>query len=132
MSRSPQPPRVLPPDVYDTLELAALAYGGVGAGRFFDDSTTRRLDKASVPYCIHGMAYVAGDFRYTDDTLDDGDVQTISNALHAVGISFIVHDMAVRAINARHGKTGLQRNERVPFAAWCRELNVVRGPATEG
>lgn len=44
-------PIVLPIDIIETLHFAALAFGGVGEGRFTD---------GGVPHCIHGLACAAG------------------------------------------------------------------------
>jgi hypothetical protein len=64
---------VLPPDVYDAIELVALVAGGIG--------------------------------------INEAD-----------------NDPAVRAINARFGRTGFYLNDRVPFELWRQELGIVRGP----
>jgi hypothetical protein len=46
--------RVLPRDVYDTLEFSALVYGGMGAGRAYD------WPKNDRPWCPLGHADNAG------------------------------------------------------------------------
>lgn len=99
--------RVLPADVFDTLELSALAYGGIGAGAFFIYDG---------PCCIHGHAYEAE---------GNGDVG-ISLALRFAGIHPAVNDCAVNRINERKHK---KCESRVSFAEWCEELGVVRGEA---
>lgn len=55
---------VLPADVYDTLELSALAYGGIGAGSFGEGTgggpLVRVLDEHCPPMCAAGHAYASG------------------------------------------------------------------------
>lgn len=99
--------RVLPADVYDTLELSALAYDGIGAGRFCRDNT---------PCCVFGHAY-----RAVAVGLD-----VITDALRSAGIGINNNDEAVERINKRKNKPF---DTRVSFAEWCAELGVVRGDA---
>lgn len=102
--------RVLPADVYDTLELSALAYGGIGAGRAFDCPD-------GDPVCISGHIYFAA--------ADLNDEEEMRNALllgHEAPID--VNDPAVRRINRRRGAP---LNARVPFDLWRAELGVERG-----
>lgn len=47
------PTRVLPADVYDTLELVAYGYGGIGAVWLYGDN--------GEPYCAYGAAEFATD-----------------------------------------------------------------------
>lgn len=110
--------RVLPADVYDTLELSALAYGGIGAGLLI------RLDE---PCCAIGQMIEAGVPINLPEQYGDFPVY---------GFTARESDDAVEAINSLHGNTidwrvGTWRRvgtwDRVPFAAWCHRLNVVRG-----
>jgi hypothetical protein len=101
--------RQLPADVYDTLELAALANGGVGAGFAF------HRHNPQMPCCIHGLAEFAGDGN-----------RTLNYALSSVGIDGDTNDAGVEAINARKDPGGYT-DTAVTFAEWCAELNVVRG-----
>lgn len=108
--------RVLPADVFDTLQFSALAFGGIGAGVVY-----RREDVAlplalKAPYCIIGHAIVAAD----QDTNDN----PIVNALESIGIGVLENDNAVRRINERRSK---DPESRVPFTPWRKELNIVRG-----
>lgn len=98
--------RVLPAQVFDYLELAALAFGGIGGGYLYDDSDV-------VPFCVWGYAYG-----------DDGGEPIVVDALNAAQISLGMNDIAVEAVNARRGR---DRGARIPFAQWCLELGVVRG-----
>ena len=103
------PTRVLPADVYDTLELVAYAYGGIGAVRLYDLS-------GGEPYCIYGAAGFA--------TGTSGYESPVAEALRRAYIGIVTNDVAVAAINRRRGKP---ERARVPFRLWCKELNVVRG-----
>lgn len=107
--------RVFPADVFDTLEFSALAFGGIGAGRYFErerDSINRAsaLDR---PVCAIGHAHAVDPTREVEDTV------------RRVNIHGDVSDAAVKAINARRGVT--PRKSRVSFTDWCAELGVVRG-----
>lgn len=104
---SKQPQRVLPADVYDALELSATAFGGIGADHWFIDEK---------PCCARGHAMFV--------MPEGGQLTTCIQVLTGVGISADVNDDAVWTINERRGRS---RNSRVPFAEWCKELNVVRG-----
>lgn len=95
--------RILPADVYDALELSALVYGGIGAGRFREAN--------GVPYCVLGHA-------------SDLDVD-VHGALRDSGIGVATNDDAVYAINVRRG-TGYQ-DARVSFEDWRTEIGVTRG-----
>ena len=105
--------RVLPADVYDALEMSALAYGGIGARHWTDaGSTGYGADPLDVPFCISGHARACDPSR------------TVNAELHHADISIVTNDTAVRAINAR--KRG-PLTARVTFAEWCAELGVERG-----
>lgn len=102
--------RVLPADVYDTLELAAEAFGGVGANFMFHGGDFHR------PCCAHGLAAFA----------QGGIIGPMTYTLFDFGISGEANDIAVYAINARKDPGGYN-DTPVSFAAWCAELGVVRG-----
>jgi hypothetical protein len=106
--------RVLPADVYDTLELSALAYGGIGGGRFHD--------KRGAPYCVRGHAAAAASSSDKDWYPRGGPV---NEALTDAGLGLAPNDRAVHSLNAR--RDGAWLNRRVRFEDWCKELNVVRG-----
>ena len=91
--------RPLPRDFYEAIHFSSLAFGGIGAGRW-DDETG--------PVCYVG---------HRDATLNRFD-----RPLSSHGITVGNNDRAVRAINKR---TGRANNGRVPFEAWAKELNVV-------
>jgi hypothetical protein len=95
--------RVLPADVYDALELSALAFGGIGAGSWGEEDE---------PCCIVGHAVtvgIPGVEYWTSDALEIGER---------------ANDAAVERINSR---LGLPSRTRVLWADYCAELNVVRG-----
>lgn len=113
------PLRVLDANVYDALELAAEAFGGIGAGRAFDYTSGDRDDDSSLaPNCMLGLA---------DFATDDSDFlgNAIVRAMRRLGTGAGESDAAVRAINERRGR---RRNARVPFELWRQELCIVRGP----
>jgi hypothetical protein len=94
-------PIVLPADVYDTLHFSALAYGGIGGGRAFDD------DEDGTPRCLYGHLYAAA---------DGGDgYATMVDQCDDLGLTSTTSD---RACPPRG---------RISFAGWCKRLNVVRG-----
>jgi hypothetical protein len=99
--------RILPADVYDTLELMALAYGGIGAGVDFHIS-----NGGLCPVCVYGLA------RDANEAVSEHSELTI--ALGNAGITRRTNDFAVYAINDH-------TSSRVPFEAWCEKLNVERG-----
>lgn len=109
-------PIELPEDVYETLHFAALAFGGVGRGT---DYALIYEDGESVlcPNCIHGLANYCAPIG-------------TAKALMDAGIYRDVNDVAVARINHRNRKPP---RTRVPWEAWCAELNVVPdapGPLT--
>lgn len=101
------PVRTLPADVYDFLELSALVYGGIGAGKFTSDD--------GVPHCVFGHLHAEGCGSDYDELYD---------GLSQAGIHISENDTAVRRANRRRG---IQRDKRVPFSVWATELGVVRG-----
>lgn len=93
----------LPADVYDTLELSSLAYGGIGAGN---------NQVGGTPYCVYGHA------RFADGWMGDVEI-----ALRCTGLTLFTNDNAVSDFNTRHG---LDAMSRIGFADWCDELGVER------
>lgn len=110
-TKTTQPRRVLPADVFDTLELSALAFGGIGKGRYFDFAG----DKVVAPVCIIGHGYCAA--SKSGFPFDHSDAEVILTALYNAGITVGVNDDAV-------GGDG-----SIDFPEWCKRLNVVRGDA---
>ena len=119
--------RVLAPEVFDTLELTALAFGGIGRGEWFARKTdTEPGDDQNCPVCAHGIALFAEDVKVPQgSTYSDRQTQSaISRALSDAGIGIFTNDDAVSRINDRLGRDG---NARVTFEQWATQLNVVRG-----
>lgn len=108
---SEKPVRVLPADVYDTLELSAYAYGGVGGFWMWD--------YRYAPCCILGHAVFAV------PPMKENPVVGALDRLHFSANLIAANDRAVRSVNTRKGRK--RPNARVPFADWCAELGVVRG-----
>ena len=109
--------RPLDPDTYDTLELGALAFGGIGRGAFVyitrDSGTT---EETLTPCCALGIvAVVEGEGGYFSSPG--------SQALYAIGVDIFENDAAVARINERRRRAPCAR---VSFAEWCEELGVVR------
>lgn len=107
--------RVLPADVYDTLEFSALVYRGVGA----DASIVLRGVGEGNPLCIAGHAQEAtgASMILWQDP--------VGIALKDAGITATINDYAVHAVNRRRGRR--DHSTRIPFREWCAELGVVRG-----
>lgn len=93
--------RVLPADVYDTLEFSALAFGGIGAGLWSDND--------GQPVCIQGHALVDG---------------SVFSCVSRARLSIVTNDTAVAQINKRRGR---EPEARVTWKEYTRELNIVRG-----
>lgn len=110
-------PRVLPADVYDTIELVAYAYGGIGRGFFALTAEGEHVygddPRAAYPVCARGMEQFAG--------IPHGKRGTRTGWNGAVAHD---NDYAVKRINWRRRRSP---GTRVPFSLWCKELNVVRG-----
>lgn len=113
--------RVLPADVYDTLEFSALVFGGIGAGPIYTNS-----EGGPCPVCAHGHLQLArgidGRTALDDFMADRGPSRILVDA----GIDGGESDVAVVRINTRKGH-GTYCDGRVSFKDWCAELGVVRG-----
>lgn len=106
--------RILPADVYDALELSALAYGGIGAGRWVEDGGAGfGSAPADIPVCASGHAFAA------DPTNE------MWHVLQSADLGIRHNDPAVVRINVRRGND--YSLARVSFAEWCAELGVERG-----
>lgn len=95
-------------DVYETLHFSALAFGGVGAGLYFN-RCHGPLDPAGIPLCLAGHAATAD--------LPSPWCRWWPNRRPIEPVS----DAAVRRINERRGRLG---GARVPFQALMRELRI--------
>jgi len=106
---------VLDADVYDTLELSALEWGGIGARHYYDYGDNS-------PWCAIGQAHFAG-IPITVPVPGSCVFGLIGGV-----ITPAQSDAAVARIKRRCGG---RVYDRVPFADWCAELGVVRGPHPE-
>jgi hypothetical protein len=96
-------PIVLPADVYDTLELSALAFGGIGCGQWFDPAIGL---KDYTPVCPIGHLVAA----------------------RAIPREYGLTPWSAFGLNTlKNDSLELPPGERIAFAEWCRRLNVVRG-----
>ena len=114
---------VLPADAYDTLELAAMEYGGVGSGRWFKKLDWNTNDP-SCPVCINGLGIVAGLSLYQPEWVTLSGQETDC----PTGLSPQQNDFAVRRLIEQGRYTvGADGIERVTWADYCEELNIIRG-----
>ena len=92
-------------DVYDTLELSALAFRGIGYGRYYSGCDTQRQ-----PNCIVGHASWTG---------------IISDPLRGTGelLDAALNDQAVLAYNAAHGRLS---QTPLTWKQYCKQRNIVR------
>lgn len=95
----------IPADVYDAIEFSALVFGGIGAGATYDYGND---DEA--PFCAIGHLIFVGAL----------------GRMKGRALSAVRNDDAVRAVNARKGKSKA-RDARVTFREWCKEYPAVRG-----
>lgn len=101
--------RRIPADIWDTLELSALANGGVGRGSY--------CDAYDVPCCIVGHAWGTGMYRS-----DEIRLRRITEA-RGLGLG-VLNDEAVRIINERAGRDAYAR---VTFQEYVEEMGWERG-----
>lgn len=105
---------VLPADVYDTLELSALAEGGIGYGRF----STATVGGAEQPCCIIGHAKACD---YESQRTEWG---TIWQALLRAEIGVSFND---RLISDAIGSVAANQGVRLSWDAYVKLGNIVRG-----
>lgn len=110
---------ILPADVYDALEFAAEVEGGVGMATM--------LDKGCA-VCGYGLAWLAGILEVPKK--DQKTEEMIALALYthsdkrSLPFTYAQSDNAVsKVINRRK----LYSDDRIPFAAWAKELGLIRG-----
>lgn len=107
--------RVLPADIYDTLELSVLAFGGIGRSNWWDRGLVSPDDDEAIPCCLHGHAQASG-------IVPEGTY--VAASLQAIEVDIYDNDLAVTRINDRKK---VDRDERVSWSDFTRELNIVRG-----
>lgn len=134
----------LPYGFYDTLELMALANGGIGAGKDFDflNSTSEGAERSC--FCAHGpfaklyINIVTGKIESHDDfetgtknRYDSNDwwasICSIDNQLSKY-ITRWTNDNTVMSINIRKGTPN---RSRVSFEEYCKALKIKRDETTE-
>jgi hypothetical protein len=103
----------LPADVFDTLEIMALAVGGVGHHADYIWGTP------TIPYCIHGLAKASETYPGQPDS------KYIENILYSYGISREYNDRVVSQILEK--KSLDKKRHRISFKEWCEGTKVVRG-----
>jgi hypothetical protein len=106
--------RVLPAAVYDTLELSALAFGGIGAHWLFDTQNA-----SDAPFCVFGHAGFA-----TNRPEFSNPIATALDKIFDLDAVTANNDAVVRINNRKRIPV---ESARVSFAEWCKELNIVRG-----
>lgn len=122
-AESPNTMRVLDADIYDTMELVAEAYGGIGADRTHESY----IDQ--IPLCLNGFCeFVTGSSRLFYNSA----ACTLLKDFDAIGITYMQNN---RAVYNRLGFKGREAYSvpaaslrRISWAEWCEELGVVRGP----
>lgn len=106
--------RVVSAAAYDTLELSAFVFAGIGRGAWFDNDDDWETGN---PVCWSGHVQFGCNANVTSYT-------EMGQEYLAVGISVVANDGAVAGINQRLGRP---IDSRVSFSDWCAALGVVRG-----
>lgn len=119
-------PKVLPADIYDTLEFATLVFGGIGAGRLTEEQSRMPADVTQTPYCLFGYAgFLSGEKPYDfwqNDIADQlASVLAPDNRYKMIGDN----NEAVRKINTRKKRADL--NGRVTWREYTKETGIQRG-----
>lgn len=121
--------RVLPRDEYDTLELVAYAFGGIGGGDWYryesrpfaEWSSPHRAEHVEGPICINGAVAFA-DIRPIERT--SGVVALDYNYV----ISVFENDDALDYLYERRRlKKDAFGEDRASWKDYCTVLNIVRG-----
>lgn len=123
--------RTIPANIYDTLEFAALAFGGIGAGEWYRQKRakvqghfgtyTSKSDDETCPVCVNGLLVACG---------VDGAAQWGRKPMKALDlIDAQDNDKAVRKLQRNGFGKKVQGVSRVPWPAYCATLNIVRGAA---
>lgn len=119
--------RVVPANQYDTLEFAALAFGGIGGGDWFGFAGEDN-DLLNGPICVNGLAVSAGIVPEKKKSVY-GDYFIRNEPSEAVkGLTVQANDDAIDSLQlAGIGAEDAEGEWRVPFPAYCKALNIVRG-----
>ena len=120
--------KLLQPEVFLALALAAEQNGGVGRGKTFEGGNSPMFRKPNGgPCCIYGLALwldgvgpqaqLGDTYVYDDQLAPKG---SVTRALQDVGLHWRDSDVAV----ARAEGYGAEGYGKVPFEKWCEEANV--------
>lgn len=101
-------PLVVPPDIFDTLALSALANGGIGRGQCYDYD---RPDCRNHPHCLRGHRSFCG--------IPEGE-----NPTNGATFLFSTLDNDTALYDA-----GVAENEKVSWTRYCTLRNIIRGDA---
>ncbi len=123
---------VLPADIYDTLELSALAFGGIGGGKwlvseYVGDNRASFADNLfeTVPCCLEGHCDYATLAEYNGGSELNAEIEQLLYENDGGPISPIVfNDTLVERINRARGKPD---TARVTFKSYVKYGNIVRG-----
>jgi hypothetical protein len=108
----------LPADVYDALELSAIAYGGIGEGTFGD----WKDGNGTGPRCIVGHAWCLREGQPAHAG------SAVSQALSAAGIDVSFNDRLVKRALDEGAGIG---DDRISWDEYVKRGNIVRGAETE-
>lgn len=127
--------KVLPADVYDTMELIAEKFGGIGADRthvydndkFLDEKAASKGKGPDKPLCLIGFCeYAVNSQQWLPE------YEEFTRNFRLLGITYRENNRAV------YNRLGLpiystylveyeQDPRRISWQDWCEELGVVRG-----
>lgn len=113
LARYKKEKKILPADIYDTLEFLCEWTGGIGARTFFQFEV-HEGDYVQLPCCIHGHA------RYASYNNADSDLNTV---LYDLKLYYNRNDLIVDAYRKKRNK----ENARIPWLDFCKAYNIVRG-----
>lgn len=113
------PPRTIDADIFDTVEFAALANGGIGRSIWFE--LQGENGDPNKPVCINGLIVFAGIY---EKLTGDVDPLAMPNGSNIGLISTNDNDSAVFGLNEIKGTDS---NEKVSFEEFVHYLNIHRG-----
>lgn len=112
--------REMKADVFDYLELAALAYGGIGREAFYAYDLVELRDDRNCPVCVHGIGFASDEINLVDEN-------EVTRELSRLGITYKTNDGAVYEINQRLGR---DPDTRVTWPRYRKHLGIVRAEVT--
>lgn len=115
------PPLVIPADIFDTLEFAALANDGIGRADWYED------DDINKPVCVNGLIVFAGIWKELVGPEEANSDETPYPSSDIKGlISTHNNDYAVGKINELKYREA-NPNDKVTFYEFIDFLNIQRG-----